>query len=144
VPSRFCMGRRGSTLPKSDFPYVLEMTRGLNSLGLESCVHWASLKLMIGEALIGSGFGLLQPQFRTPPQNFTTVLLRTKNVARSRWIRYQEYERRAFKLCCGWAIMEWGRSKRIEWGLLRQLSLMSPHPESVPINMLVKVEGTPM
>ncbi|MBR7888706.1 biotin synthase BioB [Marinomonas sp. A79] len=139
--SRFCMGAAWKHPSEKDFPYVLEMIKGVKSLGLESCVTLGTLNDEQAKRLSDVGLDYYNHNLDTSAEFYDSII--TTRTYQDRLDTLSRVRGSGIKLCCG-GIMGMGEEQKDRVGLLRQLSQMQPHPESVPINMLVKVEGTPM
>ncbi|WP_420827963.1 biotin synthase BioB [Marinomonas algarum] len=139
--SRFCMGAAWKHPSEKDFPYVLEMIKGVKSLGLESCVTLGTLNDEQAKRLSDVGLDYYNHNLDTSAEFYDSII--TTRTYQDRLDTLSRVRGSGIKLCCG-GIMGMGEEQKDRVGLLRQLSHMQPHPESVPINMLVKVEGTPM
>ncbi|WP_191600713.1 biotin synthase BioB [Marinomonas algicola] len=139
--TRFCMGAAWKHPSEKDFPYVLEMIKGVKALGLESCVTLGTLNDKQAQMLSEVGLDYYNHNLDTSPEFYDSII--TTRSYQERLDTLSRVRDSGIKLCCG-GIMGMGEEQRDRIGLLRQLSQMTPHPESVPINMLVKVEGTPM
>ena len=140
--SRFCMGAAWkSARGGSSFDRVLEMVRGVSSLGLESCVTLGSLSQEQAEALKDAGLTAYNHNLDTSPEYYPEVVTTRTYEDRVRTI--DRIVDAGIDLCCG-GIIGMGETRRDRCALLRILANRDPHPESVPINMLVRVEGTPL
>lgn len=139
--SRFCMGAAWKHPSEKDFPYVLEMIKGVKSLGLESCVTLGSLNDDQAKRLSEVGLDYYNHNLDSSAEFYDSII--TTRTYQDRLDTLSRVRDSGIKLCCG-GIMGMGEEQKDRVGLLRQLSQMTPHPESVPINMLVKVEGTPL
>ena len=139
--SRFCMGAAWKHPSEKDFPYVLEMIKGVKSLGLESCVTLGTLNDDQAKRLSEVGLDYYNHNLDTSAEFYDSII--TPRTYQYRLDTLSRVRDSGIKLCCG-GIMGVGEEQKDRVGLLRQLSQMFPHPESVPINMLVKVEGTPL
>ncbi|TDO98274.1 biotin synthase BioB [Marinomonas balearica] len=139
--TRFCMGAAWKHPSKKDFPYVLEMVKGVKSLGLESCVTLGTLTDEQAKELSGAGLDYYNHNLDTSPEYYDSII--STRSYQERLDTLSRVRDSGIKLCCG-GIMGMGEEQKDRVGLLRQLSQMTPHPESVPINMLVKVAGTPL
>ena len=139
--SRFCMGAAWKHPSEKDFPYVLEMIKGVKSLGLESCVTLGTLNDEQAALLSEAGLDYYNHNLDTSAEFYDSII--TTRSYQDRLDTLFRVRDSGIKLCCG-GIMGMGEEQTDRVGLLRQLSQMEPHPESVPINMLVKVEGTPL
>lgn len=139
--SRFCMGAAWKHPSEKDFPYVLEMIKGVKSLGLESCVTLGTLNDTQAKMLADVGLDYYNHNLDTSPEYYDSII--TTRSYQDRLDTLDRVRDSGIKLCCG-GIMGMGEEQKDRVGLLRQLANMTPHPESVPINMLVKVDGTPL
>ena len=140
--TRFCMGaawRQVSDGP--EFESVLEMVRGVSSLGLEVCCTLGMVTENQAQRLADAGIYAYNHNLDTS-SDFYGKIITTRNYDDR--LRTLEHVRKAgITVCCG-GIIGMGESDEDRIGLLHQLSTLTPHPESVPINMLVRVEGTPL
>jgi biotin synthase len=140
--TRFCMGaawRQVSDGP--EFESVLEMVRGVSSLGLEVCCTLGMLNEPQARRLADAGLYAYNHNLDTSPE-FYGEIITTRNYEDR--LRTLEHVRNAgITVCCG-GIIGMGESDEDRIGLLHQLATLTPHPESVPINMLVRVAGTPL
>ena len=139
--TRFCMGAAWKHPSEKDFPYVLEMIKGVKALGLESCVTLGTLNDKQAAMLSEVGLDYYNHNLDTSAEFYNSII--TTRSYQDRLDTLDRVRDSGIKLCCG-GIMGMGEEQNDRISLLRQLSEMKPHPESVPINMLVKVEGTPM
>ena len=139
--TRFCMGAAWKHPSEKDFPYVLEMIKGVKQLGLESCVTLGTLNKDQAKQLAEVGLDYYNHNLDTSPEYYDSII--TTRSYQERLDTLSNVRDTGVKLCCG-GIMGMGEEQKDRVGLLRQLSQMTPHPESVPINMLVKVAGTPL
>jgi biotin synthase len=140
--TRFCMGaawRQVSDGP--EFESVLEMVRGVSSLGLEVCCTLGMVNETQAQRLADAGLYAYNHNLDTS-SDFYGKIITTRNYDDR--LRTLEHVRKAgITVCCG-GIIGMGESDEDRIGLLHQLATLTPHPESVPINMLVRVEGTPL
>lgn len=139
--TRFCMGAAWKHPSEKDFPYVLEMVKGVKALGLESCVTLGTLNDDQAKRLSDAGLDYYNHNLDTSAEFYDSII--TTRTYQDRLDTLSRVRDSGIKLCCG-GIMGMGEEEKDRIGLLRQLANMIPHPESVPINMLVKVEGTPL
>jgi len=139
--TRFCMGAAWKHPSERDFPYVLEMIKGVKQLGLESCVTLGTLNDQQASMLSDVGLDYYNHNLDTSAEYYSSII--TTRSYQDRLDTLGRVRDSGIKLCCG-GIMGMGEEQKDRIGLLRQLADMNPHPESVPINMLVKVEGTPL
>jgi len=140
--SRFCMGaawRQVSDGP--EFDAVLAMVRGVASLGLEVCCTLGMLTGSQAKRLAEAGLYAYNHNLDTSPEFYGQIISTRKYEDR---LKTLEHVRNAgITVCCG-GIIGMGESDDDRIGLLRQLATLQPHPESVPINVLVRVRGTPL
>jgi biotin synthase len=140
--TRFCMGaawRQVSDGP--EFESVLEMVRGVSSLGLEVCCTLGMITENQAQRLADAGLYAYNHNLDTS-SDFYGKIITTRNYDDR--LRTLEHVRKAgITVCCG-GIIGMGESDEDRIGLLHQLATLTPHPESVPINMLVRMEGTPL
>ena len=140
--TRFCMGAAWRDVPRGpQFDRVLEMVRGVRVLGLEACCTLGMLTDDQADALAGAGLTAYNHNLDTS-EEFYGQIITTRNYDDR--LRTLEHVRKAgITVCCG-GIIGMGESDDDRIALLHQLATLTPHPESVPINMLVRVEGTPL
>jgi biotin synthase len=139
--TRFCMGAawRGPTDKQVD--QVAESVTAVSALGLETCVTLGMLTERQAHRLKGAGLDYYNHNLDTSREFYGEIIttrtyddrLETLGFVRSAGIN----------VCCG-GIIGMGESRRVRAGLLQQLAALDPHPESVPINLLMQVEGTPL
>jgi biotin synthase len=139
--SRFCMGAAWKNPPKKDFPYVLDMVKGVRELGLETCMTLGTLSEEQTQQLKEAGLDYYNHNLDTSPEFYDNII--TTRTYQER-LNTLEYVRDAGMKVCSGGIIGMGESAKDRIGLLVQLANLPKHPESVPINMLVKVEGTPL
>ena len=139
---RFCMGAAWRQAPEGrDFEAVLEMVRDVAALGMEVCCTLGMLTQSQAQRLAGAGLTAYNHNLDTSPEYYGKIITTRTYEDRLRTI---EFVRKAgITVCCG-GILGMGESDEDRVGLLHQLADLDPHPESVPINMLVRVEGTPL
>jgi len=139
--TRFCMGAAWRGPKDKDLEPVLDMVRQVKALGLETCVTLGMLKEGQAEKLKAAGLDYYNHNLDTSPEFYGQVV--TTHSYQDRLDTLQEVRDAGLSVCCG-GIVGMGESRRERAGLIAQLANLSPQPESVPINMLVKVGGTPM
>ncbi|HLR78486.1 MAG TPA: biotin synthase BioB [Burkholderiaceae bacterium] len=138
---RFCMGAAWRSPSARQVDDVAEMVRAVKDLGLETCVTLGMLKPGQAQTLKEAGLDYYNHNLDTSPEFYGTIIsTRTWQDRLDTLERVREAE---IKVCCG-GIVGLGESRRVRAGLIVQLANMKPSPESVPINNLVKVEGTPL
>ncbi len=140
--TRFCMGAAWRQVNDGpEFESVLEMVRGVSSLGLEVCCTLGMLNESQAQRLAEAGLHAYNHNLDTSAE-FYGQIITTRNYEDR--LRTLEYVRKAgITVCCG-GIIGMGESDDDRIALLHQLAILDPHPESIPINLLVRVEGTPL
>jgi biotin synthase len=137
---RFCMGAAWREVRDGrDFDTVLEMVRAVASLNLEVCCTLGMLTDAQARRLAAAGLTAYNHNLDTSPEFYGRIISTRRYQDRLRTI--QAVRRAGITVCCG-GIIGMGESEEDRVGLLHQLSNLEPHPESVPINMLVRVPGT--
>lgn len=139
--SRFCMGAAWRSPKKRDMPYVVAMVKGVRELGLESCMTLGMLSPEQAQELAEAGLDYYNHNLDTSPEFYGEII--TTRTYQDRLETLGHVREAGMKICSG-GIVGMGESARDRAGLLQQLANLPEHPESVPINMLVKVEGTPL
>ncbi len=140
--TRFCMGAAWRDIPKGEqFERVLDMVRGVRALDLEACCTLGMLTEEQAAALAGAGLTAYNHNLDTSAE-FYGEIISTRTYA-DRLTTLDRVRRSGVTVCCG-GIIGMGESRQERYRLLRELSTLDPHPESVPVNMLVRVEGTPL
>jgi len=140
--TRFCMGAAWRDVPHdARFDRVLEMVRGVRALGMEACCTLGMLTQEQADALSAAGLSAYNHNLDTSPDFYGSII--TTRVYQERLDTLARVRRAGVTVCSG-GIIGMGENRAARFGLLRELANLSPHPESVPINMLVPVEGTPL
>lgn len=140
--TRFCMGAAWREAPEGEeFDRVIEMVRGVRRLGMEACCTLGMLTQPQADRLAEAGLTAYNHNLDTSPE-FYGEIISTRS--------YQERldtlarVRRAGVTVCSGGIIGMGERREDRFSLLRQLATQRPHPESVPINLLMRVKGTPL
>lgn len=140
--TRFCMGAAWRDVPKGEqFERVLDMVRGVRELGLEACCTLGMLTDEQAAALAEAGLTAYNHNLDTSAEFYGEII--STRTYDERLTTLDRVRRSGVTVCCG-GIIGMGESRQERYRLLRELSTLSPHPESVPVNMLVRVEGTPL
>jgi biotin synthase len=140
--TRLCMGAAWRDAPEGpEFDRVLQMVRGVADLGLEVCCTLGMLTDDQARRLKGAGLTAYNHNLDTSPDFYGTII--TTRVYDERLRTLAAVRRAGLAVCCG-GIVGLGESERDRFRLLQQLAVQQPHPESVPINLLVRVAGTPL
>ena len=139
--TRFCMGAAWKHPSAKDMPYVLKMVEGVKALGLETCMTLGKLDKEQTQALAAAGLDYYNHNLDTSPEFYGNIITTRTYADRLETLAYVRDS--GMKICSG-GILGMGESLDDRAGLLIQLANLPEHPESVPINMLVKVKGTPL
>jgi biotin synthase len=140
--TRFCMGAAWRQVPEgAEFERVLDMVRGVSALGLEVCCTLGMLNEGQAARLKDAGLTAYNHNLDTSPEFYGSII--TTRVYDDRLKTLAAVRKAGITVCCG-GILGMGERESDRIGLLHQLASLEPHPESVPINMLVRVEGTPL
>ncbi|WLF83404.1 biotin synthase BioB [Moraxella sp. ZY210820] len=139
--SRFCMGAAWRNPHERDMPYVLEMVREVKALGLETCMTLGMLNQSQAERLRDAGLDYYNHNLDTSREYYSNIISTRTFDDR---LNTLEYVRQAGMKVCSGGIVGLGENQNDRIGLLHELSTLPIHPESVPINMLVPIEGTPL
>ena len=140
--TRFCMGAAWRQAPNGrEFEQVLEMVRAVSALGMEVCCTLGMLTEDQAVRLKEAGLTAYNHNLDTSPEFYGSII--TTRVYADRLKTLAAVRKAGMTVCCG-GILGMGENESDRVGLLHQLATLRPHPESVPINMLVRVEGTPL
>lgn len=139
--TRFCMGAAWKHPTVKDMPYVLEMVKGVKALGLETCMTLGRLSQEQAMQLADAGLDYYNHNLDTSPDFYTNIITTRTYSERLQTLSY--VREAGMKICSG-GILGMGESLDDRANLLIQLANLPEHPESVPINNLVKVKGTPL
>ena len=139
--TRFCMGAAWRGPKQKDLEPVIEMIKAVRGLGLETCATLGMLREGQAEQLAAAGLDYYNHNLDTAPEFYGEVI--TTRDYEDRLDTLDKVRHAGMHVCCG-GIVGMGESRGQRAGLIAQLANLDPAPESVPINMLVRVEGTPM
>lgn len=139
--TRFCMGAAWRSPREKDMPYVLDMVKQVKSLGMETCMTLGMLDIGQAQKLSDAGLDYYNHNLDTSPEHYNSII--TTRTYQDRLDTLSNVREAGMKVCCG-GILGMGETAKDRAGLLLQLANLPDHPESVPINMLVKIEGTPL
>ncbi|MCG5516281.1 MULTISPECIES: biotin synthase BioB [unclassified Ectothiorhodospira] len=139
--TRFCMGAAWRNPTDKNLERVIEMVRGVREMGLETCMTLGMLTEMQAKRLKDSGLDYYNHNLDTSPEYYGEVI--TTRTYQDRLDTLTHVREAGINVCSG-GILGMGESRRDRASLLQQLANLPRHPESVPINNLVPVEGTPM
>jgi biotin synthase len=138
--TRFCMGAAWRRVRDgAEFDRVLDMVRGIRSLGLEACCTLGMLSAGQAERLAEAGLTAYNHNLDTGPEYYSQII--TTRTYEDRLRTLENVRAAGITVCCG-GILGMGESEADRMDLLVQLTQLDPHPESVPINALVRVDGT--
>jgi biotin synthase len=139
--SRFCMGAAWREPKERDLEAVCAMVEGVKALGLETCATLGMLTRAQALRLKDSGLDYYNHNLDTSPEHYGTII--TTRTYRERLDTLEHVRAAGIHVCCG-GIVGMGEELEDRVGMITTLANLPEHPESVPINMLVQVEGTPL
>lgn len=139
--SRFCMGAAWKHPSQKDFPMVLAMVKGVRALGLETCMTLGQLSKEQTQALATAGLDYYNHNIDTSREYYAKII--TTRQFDERLDTLEHVRNAGIKVCSG-GIVGMGETQNDRVGFLRELANLPQHPESVPINHLVKIKGTPL
>ena len=139
--TRFCMGAAWRGPKQKDLAKVIEMIKAVRALGLETCATLGLLKEGQAEQLREAGLDYYNHNLDTAPDFYGEII--TTREYQDRLDTLSRVRGAGIHVCCG-GIVGMGETRRSRAALIAQLASLDPHPESVPINNLVQVEGTPL
>ncbi|SHI41019.1 biotin synthase BioB [Pollutimonas bauzanensis] len=138
---RFCMGAAWRSPTARQLDAVTEMVGAVKAMGLETCVTLGMLKDGQAQRLRDAGLDYYNHNLDTSPEFYGNII--STRIYQDRLDTLERVRSAGINVCCG-GIIGLGESRRERAGLIAQLANLSPYPESVPVNNLVKVEGTPL
>lgn len=139
--TRFCMGAAWRSPKERDMEHVSAMVREVRALGMETCMTLGMLDAEQAQTLKDAGLDYYNHNLDTAPDYYGEVI--TTRTYQDRLDTLDHVREAGMKVCCG-GIVGMGESRTQRAGLIAQLANLNPYPESVPINNLVQVEGTPL
>ncbi|MCE7913607.1 MAG: biotin synthase BioB [Nitrosomonas sp. PRO4] len=139
--SRFCMGAAWRGPKQRDIEKMTEMVRAVKALGMETCATLGLLKPGQAHQLSEAGLDYYNHNLDTAPEYYEEII--TTRQYQDRLNTLQEVRNAGINVCCG-GIVGMGETRETRAGLIAQLANLNPYPESVPINQLVQVKGTPL
>jgi biotin synthase len=139
--SRFCMGAAWRSPKDRDLDAVCAMVAGVKALGLETCATLGMLTGPQAQRLKGAGLDYYNHNLDTSPEYYGEII--TTRTFRDRLETLDHVRTAGISVCCG-GIVGMGETREDRVGMIVALATLPVHPESVPINMLVQVEGTPL
>ena len=139
--SRFCMGAAWRDLKDRDLPSLTAMIAGVKALGLETCATLGMLTPPQARALKAAGLDYYNHNLDTAPEDYARVV--TTRTYEDRLDTLEHVRAAGLAVCCG-GIVGMGETRAARAGLLHALATLPVHPESLPINALVPIAGTPL
>ncbi|BDC36882.1 MULTISPECIES: biotin synthase BioB [Paraburkholderia] len=139
--TRFCMGAAWRNPKDRHLEPIKDMIRGVKAMGLETCVTLGMLETHQAQSLRDAGLDYYNHNLDTSPEFYGQII--STRTYQDRLETLERVRDAGINVCCG-GIVGMGESRRERAGLIAQLANMEPYPESVPINNLVQVEGTPL
>ena len=139
--SRFCMGAAWRGPKQRDIEKITEIISAVKGLGLETCATLGMLKPGQAEQLSDAGLDYYNHNLDTAPEFYGEVI--TTRAYQDRLNTLDSVRSAGMHVCCG-GIVGMGESRNARAGLIAQLANLNPYPESVPVNKLVQVKGTPL
>ena len=139
--TRFCMGAAWRAPKDRDLGAVCKMIEGVRALGMESCVTLGMLTAGQAQQLKDAGLDYYNHNLDTSPEYYGEII--TTRTWQDRLDTLEAVRAADIHVCCG-GIVGMGEDRADRIGIIHALATLSPHPESVPINMLVQIEGTPV
>jgi biotin synthase len=139
--TRFCMGAAWKNPKERDMPHLTDMIKGVKGMGLETCMTLGMLTPEQANSLADAGLDYYNHNLDTSPEFYGSII--TTRTYQDRLDTLSHVRDAGMKICSG-GIIGMGESTNDRAGLFVELANLPTHPESVPINMLVKVKGTPL
>jgi biotin synthase len=139
--TRFCMGAAWRSPKDRDLDAVCRMVTEVKALGMETCVTLGMLTGAQADRLKDAGLDYYNHNLDTSPEFYGEII--TTRTYKDRLDTLEEVRRAGINVCCG-GIVGMGEAREDRVGMIHALATLPEHPESVPINMLVQVEGTPV
>jgi biotin synthase len=139
--TRFCMGAAWRGPKEGDLKRVIEMVRAVKELGMEACLTLGLLAPGQAEQLAAAGLDYYNHNLDTGAEFYDRII--TTHSQQARMETLLAVRNAGIKICCG-GIIGMGESRRVRASLIAQLASLNPPPESVPINHLVAIPGTPL
>lgn len=138
---RFCMGAAWRNPPEKDFPKVLDMIKAVKAAGLETCVTLGMLNDAQAKALKEAGLDFYNHNLDTSPDHYKKII--STRTYQDRLDTLEHVRTNDLKTCCG-GILGMGETREDRMELLIQLANLPTPPQSVPINRLIPIPGTPL
>lgn len=139
--SRFCIGAAWRSLPKKESLQIVAIIKSVKALGLETCATLGMLDDEQVQQLKSAGLDYYNHNLDTSPEYYPSIT--TTRTYQDRLETLERVHKAAIKVCCG-GIIGMGEKRSDRINLLLQLATMPYHPQSVPINLLIPIKGTPL
>jgi len=139
--TRYCMGAAWRNPKDKDLDDICAMVEGVSALGLESCATLGMLTDAQAARLADAGLDYYNHNLDTSEEFYGRII--TTRTYQDRLETLKNVRQAGLKVCCG-GIVGLGENRRDRAAMMMALANLTPHPESVPVNMLVQVEGTPL
>lgn len=139
--SRYCMGAAWRSPPKKAMPALKEIVKGINALGLESCMTLGMLDDEQVKELEDAGLHYYNHNIDTSPDHYKKII--STRTYQDRLDTLERVRQSKIRTCCG-GILGMGETREDRVAFIHQLATLPEHPESVPINQLIRIEGTPL
>jgi len=139
--TRFCMGAAWRGPKDKELEPVKEMIRAVRAMGMETCATLGMLQAGQAEQLKEAGLDYYNHNLDTAPEHYEKII--STRQYKDRIDTLDKVRGAGIHVCCG-GIVGMGETRKVRAGLIAQLANLDPQPESVPINNLVQVEGTPL
>lgn len=139
--SRFCMGAAWRSPPKKTIPALKEIVKGVNALGLESCMTLGMLDDEQINELEEAGLHYYNHNIDTSPEHYKKIT--STRTYQDRLDTLERIRKSKIRTCCG-GILGMGETRQDRVAFIHQLATLSEHPGSVPINQLIRIPGTPL
>ncbi len=139
--SRFCMGAAWRSPKERDLDHVCDLVEGVKELGMETCVTLGMLTATQAQKLKASGLDYYNHNLDSSPEFYGKII--TTRTYEDRLETLEHVRAAGIHVCCG-GIVGMGEDRADRIGMIAALANLPAHPESVPINMLVRVAGTPL
>ena len=139
--TRFCMGAAWRSPKKRDMPVLVEMVKQVKGLGMETCMTLGMLNPEQADEFANAGLDYYNHNLDTSPEHYGKII--TTRTYQDRLDTIKNVQDANIKVCSG-GILGLGEEQVDRAGLLLQLANLPKHPESVPINQLIRIEGTPL
>ena len=139
--SRFCMGAAWRSPKPEDIPQLADMVRAVKALGLETCGTFGLLDEGMAQSLHEAGLDYYNHNLDTDPSRYNDIIHTRRHEDRMDTLG--KVREAGLKICCG-GIVGMNETRAERAGLIASLANLDPQPESVPINQLIKIDGTPL